>query len=368
MTPPTLTSRELNRAILARQMLLERSATPVVDAIGHLVGLQAQAPREPYVGLWTRLRDFGREDLTRLLEQRQVVKATMMRGTLHIATADDYLRLRPELQPMLTRAYHSILKDRTKGIEVDRLVSAARAYVEEKPRTFTEIRDMLADRQPGNDARAMGFAVRMHLPLVQVPDASEWGFPSDPVHANAETWLGTRLPDPAGPRELILRYLAAFGPATVAAIQAWSGLNAIRPVVDELKPILRVFRDERGRELLDIPDAPTPPADTPAPPRFLPEYDNLVMSHVERGRVAPDEYRRLVSLPGLRIQSTILVDGYVRGAWKIERSKRAAALVIEPFEPLPADTRDSLGVEGERLMRFVLGDAGRFEIRFADTP
>jgi hypothetical protein len=185
-----LSLRELNRATLARQMLLERRTLPVSAAIEHLVGLQAQLPVAPYVGLWTRLVDFQREDLASLIDKHEVVKATMMRATLHLVTADDYLRLRPTLKPMLERAGSAIAKRRGGEVELERILEAARRHIAEKPRTFAELSHLLAEAMPGADVGAMRYSVRMHLPPVQVPIPTGWSYPNKPAFTLAETWIG----------------------------------------------------------------------------------------------------------------------------------------------------------------------------------
>lgn len=367
MADRVLTLRELNRATLARQLLLERAALPIPVAVERLAGLQAQVPNPPYVGLWTRLRDFRRDDLTALLERRQIVRATMMRSTLHLVTAEDYLLLRPALQSALTRALRAFFGQRAQGLDVDRLVAAAQAHLEEQPRTFTALRALLSDLEPDRDPEAMAYAVRTHLPLVQAPPGGAWGYGGSPAYALAESWLGGPLAAPeASWRHLVFRYLAAFGPATVKDVQTWSGLVRLRDAIEELKPGLRAFRDERGTELLDLPDLPLPPADAPAPVRFLPEYDNLVLSHADRTRVIADEHRSRVFLSAGRVRATLLVDGFVRGVWQIERAPGAIRLVLEPFGPLSGEARDALVEEGERLVRFVADGAETFDVRFAE--
>jgi hypothetical protein len=363
----TLTLRALNRATLARQLLLERTVLPLPAAVERLVGMQAQLPVAPYVGLWTRLRDFRRDDLARLIEDRGVVKATLMRATLHLATAEDYPWLRTTLQPVLTYAAEAIAKQRETGdLDIPALVAMAREYIAEKPRTFEEISGMLAERMPGRDIGALRYTVRTHLPLVQVPINSGWSYPGKPAFALAESWLGQPISAEANLPRLVSRYLAAFGPATVQDVQTWSGLQKLNDAIAEMRPDLCTYCDERGRELLDLPDMPLPAADAPAPVRFLPEYDNLLLSHRSRTRVIPDKYHAHVFLTGLRVRATILIDGFVAGAWKIEKTKNTATLVIEPFEPLPQPDRDALVEEAERLVRFVEGNAKAFQVKFAD--
>jgi hypothetical protein len=225
---------------------------------------------------------------------------------------------------------------------------------------------VLSRLEPDRDPGVLAYAVRTHLPLVQVPSGGVWGYSGNAPFTTAESWLGRRLSGSGDPRDLVLRYLAAFGPATVKDVQAWSGLVRLKDRIRELKPELRSFRDERGNELLDLPDAPLPPADTPAPVRFVPDYDNLILSHADRRRVIADEYRSKVFLSAGRVRATFLVDGFVCGTWKIERTRGMATLVIEPFELLSREARLALLEEGERLIRFAEEGAEAFEVRFAE--
>ncbi len=368
MTERVLTLRELNRATLARQMLLERAAISAPAAIERLVGLQAQLPVAPYVGLWTRLAGFRRDDLARPIEDHTVVKATLMRATLHLAAAADYPWLRATLQPVMAYAAATIAKQRETGdLDIPALVEIARDYIAAGPRTFEEISAMLAERLPGRDIGALRYTVRTHLPMVQTPIASGWSYPGKPAFALAESWLGRPVSSEGNLLQLVSRYLAAFGPASVQDVQTWSGFPKLKEAIGEFKAELTIHRDERGRELLDLPGASLPSPDTPAPVRFLPEYDNLLLSHQNRTRVIPEKYHAHVYLAGLRVAATILVDGFVAGAWKIEKAKGTATLVITLFEPLTQATRAALAEEGERLVRFVEADAKVFEVRFGDT-
>ena len=361
-----LTLRELNRATLARQMLLERENVSVPQAVERVLGLQAQVVSPPYVGLWTRLGDFEREDLTQLTLERRVVRATLMRATLQLMTADDYLLLRPALQPALTRSMRSITGKRLDGVNIDRLVGAAKEFFEEEPRTFAELRPLLSELEPERDQSALAYAVRTQLPLVQVPSGGVWGYSGKAPFTTPERWLGRSSSGSEDPRTLVLRYLAAFGPATVRDVQTWSGRTRLKESVEEIKPDLRIFTDENGNELLDLPDAPLPPGNTPAPPRFVPDYDNLVLSHADRGRVVSEVHRKKVFLSAARVRATFIIDGFVRGAWKVEKARKAATLLVEPFEPLPTGDRDVLAEEGERLVRFLAEPQGAetFEVRF----
>ena len=356
--------RDLNRATLARQLLLDRADLDPVGAVERLAGLQAQLARPPFVGLWSRLRDFERDRLRQAALDRRVVRATMMRGTLHLVSAGDYRRLRGPLQPMLDAGLRTILGARTEGVDVERLLAAAREVLAERPCPFDELRPRLAERVPGAEERALGYAVRMLLPLVQLPSAeAEWGWDAKAAFGRAEQWIGAGPEAGTEPDELVRRYLAAFGPATPGDAGAWSGLRGLRDVFARLRPELVVLRDERGRELFDLPDAPRPGADAPAPVRFLPEFDNLVLAHDDRTRVLADEHRPFVTSKNLQVAATVLVDGFVAGTWKTERARGVAVLRVTPFGPIAAADRRALEAEGERLLAFTDPGAKGHEVR-----
>ena len=321
-----LTRKELNRATLARQMLLAREKTPVLRAVERLAGLQAQLARPPYVGLWSRVQGFRTEQLTQLAREGKVVRATLMRGTLHLVTASDYQALRATLQPMLSAAMQAVLQKRAQKLDIARVTAAARACLREKPLTFEELRVLLAAQFVDVDARALGYAVRTHLPLVQVPEDTRWGWPGAAAFADAEPWMGGRVAPDANPVLLVTRYLGAFGPASVRDAMAWSGMGGLEPAFEALRPKLRVFRDEKGRELFDIPDGPLPPGDLEVPVRFLPEYDNTLLGHRDRTRVIADEHRPRVYLIAGRMIGTILLDGFAAAAWRVNDGE----LAIEP--------------------------------------
>jgi hypothetical protein len=359
----TLSLRALNRATLARQMLLEREPGTPLQAVRRLVGLQAQVARPPFVGLWTRLERFRRADLLRALERRQLVRVTAMRTTLHLMASDDYVALRGALQPGLLQ---SLPRDRLRRLDLARLEQEGRAFFGRAPATFDALRAELTRQHPKGDVRGMAYAIRSTLPLVQVPTEAVWGFPGVADFALAETWLQTAIDTtPVPAHELVRRYLAAFGPATPGDAQVWSGLAGLREVFETLRPKLVVLRDARGRELFDLPDAPRPPEDTPAPVRFLPEFDNLLLSHDDRTRVIADRDRPKVTLKNLQVRATFLVDGGVAGTWTIERARETACLALEPFAPLPPRTRSALEAEGEALLEFVEEDAERREVRWS---
>lgn len=359
-----LSTRALNRAALARQMLLARAELPVLEGIERLIGLQAQLPNPPYVGLWTRLVGFEKAQLTRLIEQRRVVRSTMMRATQHLVTARDYLHLRPVLQPMLDRACRYTHGKGTKGIDRETLLAAGRSLLTEQPRTITELQSLLGERWPKHDALALGYSIQLLLPLVHVPPRGTWGRGGAVPATLAESWLRRPLSDDRAPEEMIVRYLGAFGPATVKDVQMWSGLTGLRSAVEGLRPQLVTFRDAEGRELFDLPDAPLPDPDTPAPPRYLPEFDNLLLAYADRSRMLTDEERRAI-LSRNGVLASALVDGRVAATWKITRARTSATLEIEALKRIAKPDRIALIEEGERLIAFTDPDVASRSVRFA---
>jgi Winged helix DNA-binding domain len=356
-----LTRQALNRATLARQMLLERARVSVPDALEQLVGMQAQAPRAPYVGLWSRLEQFRGADLSELISSRRAVRAPLMRATLHLVTARDFLGLRGVVQPVLERSFAGAPFD-IQGIDTPALLKAGRSLLAERPLTRPELGAALARHWPRHDPSSLAHAVTYLVPVVQVPPRGLWDRSGAARWTLAETWLAG-APDAATSREaLVLRYLAAFGPATIRDIRTWSGLTGLAEVVDRLRPQLCTFRDEQGAELFDLPDAPRPAPDTPAPPRFLPEYENLLLSHADRSRFLPGG-ERVPLPPGLGARTgTLLVDGFVRATWSIRRQGSVAILQIEPFDRLR--DREAIREEGARLLGFAAADAGEREVSF----
>lgn len=358
-----LTGRALNRALLDRQMLLRRAAVSVDEALERLVGMQAQAPNPPYLGLWSRLDGFRLEDLAERIRDRRAVRIALMRSTLFLVTARDALALRPVLAAELERWGLNVFGKQVAGMDLAELAAAGRALVEETPRTFQELGPLLAERWPDADRAALGNLVRNLVPLVQVPPRGIWGEGGPAAHTTAQAWLGRPLDAETDPDEMVMRYFAAFGPATVRDAQHWCGLKRLKEVVDRLRPRLRSFRSEAGAELFDLPDAPRPDADTPVPVRFLPEFDNVLLSHAERTRIISEpDRKRVFTINGI-IRATFLVDGFVRGMWKIEREGGAATLVIHPFARLARADRAALEEEGGRLLRFAAADAARWDVR-----
>ncbi len=355
----TLSLRALNRATLARQHLLARTTDDAVAVVGHVAGLQAQLARPPFVGLWARLAGFTREGLIAPVHARRLVRVTAMRGTLHVMTAADYLALRAPLATMLAAGASGVLGARRDALDAEALVADARAILEARgPLPFDALRDALAARRPDADVRAMGYTVRMHLPLVQVPtDGAPWAWDGKAAFTPADAWLGAPCAPDAGPAALVRRYLAAFGPATPADAQAWSGLKGLRATFDAMRDELVTLRDARGRALFDLPDAPRPGEDADAPVRLLPEFDNLVLAHQDRTRVVADAHRPRIVSKNLQVAATFLVDGMVAGTWTTAKARGTATLTLRPFAALAPRIRRALEAEGEALVRFVEPEA-----------
>ncbi|MFJ3160601.1 winged helix DNA-binding domain-containing protein [Streptomyces kanasensis] len=362
-TPPVLSLRALNRATLARQLLLRRTRMPAKDAVRHLVGLQAQNTKPPYHALAARLDGFRPEELSGLMERREVARVVTMRSTLHTHTADDVLALGPFTRPVGDRGVRQFRK-RLTGVDVDVLTALVRELVEERPRTPKEIREVLLERWPDADPLALTVTARCSLPLVQVTPRGLWDRSGQVELTTTDVWFGpqrVREAPPVRPEDVVLRYLAAFGPASVKDMQTWCGLTRLRDAFERLRPRLVTFRDPRGTELFDLPDAPRPDPDTPAPPRFLPEFDNLLLSHADRSRVVPTEYRDR-TWKGNQAYRTFLVDGLVAGIWALDEGRDGAVTVtVQPFAPLTGAQRDALTDEAG----YVLTTLGRgpFDVR-----
>jgi len=361
---PTLTRRALGRATLARQLLLDRVPLDAGEAVARLGGLQAQEARPPFVGLWSRLQGFAARDLHDALHDRRVVRGMAMRATLHLQTAGDHLATRAALAPVMERAA-KVLGTRAAGLESVPVLTAASEYLAAGPRTFAEIRDHLAGVFPEVNDRALGYTVRTLMPLVMVPTGDRWSFPADARFTPTQTWLGAPVDPAAGPEALVERHLAAFGPATAADVQAWSGLNGIAAVLKGMAARLETFQGEGRRVLYDLPDAPRPDEDVPCPPRFLPDFDSLVLAHADRTRVIADEHRAQLVTKNLRVRATFLWDGEVAGTWSVERAKGTAILRVAPFARLPRGAAAALRDEGEALVRFVDAEAGAHEVDLA---
>lgn len=362
MSGEVLSTRALNRATLARQMLLAREAVPVADAVGRLGGLQAQEPKPPFLALWSRVEGFAADDLRAALHERSLVRAMLMRATLHLVTASDYAVLRPAVQPALAQAMRGALRGRMEGLDLDRLLPVARELLAEGPHTFDELRPRLLAAFPEADERALGYAVRTQLPLVMTPTDDAWGFPRDAAFTPSDTGLGAPDAGEAGAEALVLSHLAAFGPATAADTQAWSGVTGLKAAFEALRPRLETFADERGRELFDLPDAPRPGQDVAAPPRLLPEFDSLVLAHADRTRIIADAHRPGLVTKNLRVRATFLLDGMVAGTWTVERKRRTATLRLAPFGRVAKRAAAALEREAEAMVRFAEPEAAEHAV------
>lgn len=350
----TLTRRQLNRATLERQLLLQRAPLGTSEALTRLAGLQAQEAQSWYVGLWSRLAGYRPEETSELLGSADIVRVGLMRNTIHLVTAADAGWLRPLLDPVIERSTMGVFRRGVAGVERDELVAAARAALAERPMLFAELGRELAKRFPGGDPTALGYVARAWLPLAQIPPRGQWGRKGRALHVPLDDWLGSPpAPGEATPDRLMLRYLAAFGPATVADCRQWSGLTRLGEVADRLRPRLMTFRDEKGRELFDLPDAPRPDPDTPAPVRFLYDFENLLLSHDDRSRVVDVDY----TSQGFGYDSpeqprSLLVDGFVAATWKLAGDR----LTIRPFRKLTAAEAGEVEAEGAALLAFLAPD------------
>ncbi|MEU9366212.1 winged helix DNA-binding domain-containing protein [Streptomyces avermitilis] len=357
-TAPVLTARALNRATLDRQLLLRRAPLSAKDAVEYLLGLQAQNVKPPYYALAARLDGFTPEALSRLMADREVVRIVTMRSTIHTHTADDCLTLRPLVQAARDRELNYFRKGLA-GVDLDRLTAISRELVEAEPRTMKQLREALLVEWPDADPQSLAVAARCRLPLVQVTPRGLWGRSGQVALTTAEHWLGRPAGPAPAPDSTVLRYLAAFGPASVKDMQTWAGLTRLRDAFERLRPQLVTFRDEHGVELFDLPDAPRPAADTPAPPRFLPEFDNLLLSHADRSRVVPAGLKGR-TWAGNQAYRTLLVDGFLAGVWRLDEG----ALTIEPFGTLTRDQRQEVVQEGERMLAVMAGGTDSYDIRF----
>ncbi|MEU0568312.1 winged helix DNA-binding domain-containing protein [Nonomuraea sp. NPDC005983] len=347
---PLITRRALNRATLDRQFLLRRADLPVLDVVERLAGLQAQTPHTWYTGLWNRIEGFKAADASELLENRQVVRVALQRSTIHLVSGRDCLAMRPLLQVVTERSTKGAFGRRLEGVDLDELAALGRSLLEERPMTFAELGRALGEHWPSHDPHALGQGVRWLVSLVQVPPRGLWGRSGPVAHTSAESWLGVEAP-PMTAAELVVRYLAAFGPATVRDVQTWSGLTRLAEVVEGLELVR--FRDEDGRTHYDLPDASRPSAEISAPVRLMYDFDNLFLSHADRSRVISETgATALRGFMGTNVMPRIiLVDGFTAGDWTVTRAKGTSTLNIHQWEPI-ADL-DAVAEEGTRLLEFL---------------
>jgi hypothetical protein len=361
-----LSLRAQNRATLDRQWLISRHSATALEAIEHLVGMQAQIPLAPYVGLWTRLVDFNPLELAGLLETRQAVRGSLMRATIHLVSSRDFLAIRGLIQPRLEREVYSNTTyggKRLEGLDMQAVLAAGTARLTTAPATAAELRDHLASLWPDRDAPSLAHAVRCLLPTIQIPPRGVWGKAGNPTMSTADLWLDTPITQTPDVDALVLRYLAAYGPATVADAQSWSGLTHLAEVFTRLP--LRTYTDpDTLRPLYDLPDLLLPDEQSEVPTRFLPEYDNLLLSHTNRTRFYP------TALPSRPLQETlskgtVLHNGYATALWKHpKQTKKAAILEIEPITKTSARTRKAIEAEAHDLLAFTTPLATTTEVRF----
>lgn len=366
MPAQTLTRRQLNRTLLARQLLLERHSLDCSTAIETLGGMQSQIPNPPYIGLWTRLRRFEKSYLTASLERRAVVRAPWIRSTLHLVSAADHQRFQAVIQPALARGLRSFFGARAKGLDIERLIAIAKPFLESDGPTIGELRDRLQAQDPDADKQAMAYAVRSCLPLAQIPPSGTWGVGTRATYTTAESWLG--LATPSNLESLFRRYLAAFGPADVMDFQTWTGMTSLKSQLKETLSTLVAYRDEGGRVLYDLPAQPLVADDKPAPIRFLPEYDNILIAHRDRTRILPEDQRKKVFVSAGRVLGTVIIDGFVAAIWKCERANKAATIRVTLFERQPTDALALIEAEGLALARFIAEDAERHLVEFTRGP
>ena len=334
---------------------------PAQNMIEHLVGMQAQVPANPYIALWSRLEGFEARELEALILQRRAVRTSLLRTTLHLVTSGDALALRPVLQGVLERGYASgsPFHKQLVGIDLDELVAAGRSLLDDEALTTAQLGKRLAEHWPDRDPVSLAYAVRYLVPMVQVPPRGLWSSSSQPMWRTLESWLERKVDEADAPDGLVLRFLAAFGPASVRDIATWSWLTAVREIVDRLRPVLRIYHDARGGELFDLEDATLPDPETPAPIRFLPEYDNVALSHADRARmIDPRTVGRITGYVG-----TVLIDGLIAGQWRIDKTGERQILVVDPFVPLSDEEAAELTDEGARLLVWASGDASEIEHR-----
>jgi len=348
--------------------LLDRKRLKPLDTVERLVGMQAQVPRDPYVGLWSRLARFRAADLSDAVERRDAVRIPFLRATLHLVTRRDALALRPIVDGVLDRSLHSQspFGRAIAGVDVDELTAFASALLAEQPRTRAQLGPLLAERWPDHDGPSLAYACTYLLHLVQVTPRGLWKRPGASAFTTLEAWLGERPARDGAPDDIVLRYLAAFGPATPADVRTWSGLAGAAEILERVRPRLRILRDDAGRELFDVPRAPLPRDDVPAPVRFLPEYDNVVLSHSDRSRIVSPETKAWTEVGwGL-----VLVDGFTAARWRAFPDRDRTTLRVESFRRLTVQERHDVEQEASELAGFLTdGEGGTVEVRrFGASP
>ena len=359
----TISLHQLNRTLLSRQMLLDRCDTPPLTAMQRLVGMQSQIPNPPYIGLWTRLAHFQKAELTALLESRQVVRAPWIRSTLHLVSASDHQRFQAVIQPALARGLRSFFGKRARDLDIPRLLEIATPFLESETPAIGALREELQRHFPQHNKEAMAYAVRSYLPLLQVPPSGTWGVGTRATYTTAAKWLGEAQSSDLA--TFFRRYLAAFGPASIMDFQTWCGMTSLKKMLAPALKSLVSYQSEAGAQLFDLPGLPLLPTAVPAPIRFLPEYDNILIAHKIRERILPEQHRKKVFVSAGRVLGSVLIDGFVGAIWKAQREKDRARLSISLFEAVTAEAQADIAAEGLRLLRFIDEDASDYAVEFA---
>ena len=362
MTDRKLSIRELNRTLLARQLLLARSSDSVDRVLRRLVALQSQVPQSPHLALWSRVAAYTPDSLNSLAKDRRVVRATAMRATLHTLLSEDYLRFRAALQPAMSKALRGFFSSSWKEMDLESIRLLGEEFMA-VPHTFAELKAHFGQHPLSCSPEAATYAARTHLPLVQIPEDKLWGYSNNPKYVLASEWLG-RSPqeDDGALASLARRYLQAYGPASRQDLEYWTGMTGMRGVLEKLRPELVEYVDKSGKKLMDLEEAEILPGDVPAPLRLLPEWDSALLGHVDRSRILPESYRKAIVRTVGRIMPSVLVDGFVAGTWQITASSKRVRLEVTLFAPVPEGTHLELEAEAWRLLQDLYPEARHTEV------
>jgi hypothetical protein len=363
MTGRVLTTRQLNRATLARQLLLERQELGIVEAVEHLLGLQAQVTEGPYQGLWSRLKGFRHEDLTKLIVDRALARATTMRGTLHLHSADDLIGIRALVQPFLNQVWNSNFRKRFGGNDEKAALKAAIQLIDKEPMTAGALGKLLQEKFPSAEPLALTALLQTRETLIQIPPTRIWGSGHAPILTRIEHWLPPPYERPITREALVLRYLRAYGPASINDMQIWSRLTKLSTEFEALRDQLVTFTDETGRTLYDLPDAPRPDAGTPAPVRFLPLYDNAYLGYDDRRRMLSEHTAEMTNM-FQAFKPAVLIDGVIDAGWVITAKKGTAVIEVESYRKLLKRESAEIEREGLAFLRFMEPEAKSWEVTF----
>jgi hypothetical protein len=340
-------------------LLLRRAELSPEKAIEHLVGMQAQAPNPPYLGLFARLGSFDPAELSELVTNRRVVRIALQRNTIHLVSAEDAVLLRRVLKPVIDSGLRHNYGARLREVDLSALGARGRELVEQEPLTFAKLGEQLAGEFPRAQPTALAQGVRQLVPLVQVPPRGLWGQGGAVTHTSLESWLSLSAAEmgEAAEEELdevVLRYLAAFGPASVKDVQTWCGLTRLHAVVKRLGDRLARYTDENGTVLYDADEAELVDEGAQPPVRLLPEYDNILLSHADRSRILDPAHRKAVFTENGRILATVLVDGFVSAVWRYGQK----ALTVEPLRTLTAREKREVEAEAVRTLALLAPEGG----------